>query len=480
MAHTVEKIGGTSIANTSAVFENILIGDRCGEDLYNRIFVVSAYSGMTDLLLEHKKTNQPGVFGLFANAQNKWAWSDALTDLSVAMRAKNAEVFGGHSDCETADGFVLERIEGIRNCLIDLHRLCSYGQFRLDDHLMTVREMLAALGEAQSAHNTAMLLRQRGVEATFIDLTGWRDDNAITLEERIEHAFENVDVNATLPITTGYANCVDGMIAEFDRGYTEVTFAKVAALTGAEQAIIHKEFHLSSADPKLVGEDRVQKIGETNYDVADQLSNMGMEAVHPRAAKVLRQADIPLCVRNTFDPEDPGTIIRSDFSPETPRAEIVTGLKNVLAVEVFEQDMVGVKGYDAGILEALTRHKISIVSKCSNANTVTHFVNASRKGVKRACADIERAFPSASVTARKVCIVSVIGADLDVPGVTAAATAGLHDAGVALLGIIQITRNTDLQMIIPEEDHDRAIKKLHQILIEQNSQPKAVNLQNAA
>ena len=55
MAHTVEKIGGTSIANTSAVFENILIGDRCGEDLYNRIFVVSAYSGMTDLLLEHKK-----------------------------------------------------------------------------------------------------------------------------------------------------------------------------------------------------------------------------------------------------------------------------------------------------------------------------------------------------------------------------------------------------------------------------------------
>src|SRR6056297_2065077 len=116
VAHTVEKIGGTSIANTSAVFENILIGDRCGEDLYNRIFVVSAYAGMTDLLLEHKKTDQPGVFGLFANAQNKWAWSDTLTDLSVAMRAKNAEVFGGHSDCETADGFVLERIEGIRNC----------------------------------------------------------------------------------------------------------------------------------------------------------------------------------------------------------------------------------------------------------------------------------------------------------------------------------------------------------------------------
>lgn len=480
MTHTVEKIGGTSIANTNVVFENILLGNRSSEDVYNRIFVVSAYAGMTDRLLEHKKSGQPGVYGLFASAENKWAWSDALTDIGTAMRAKNAEVFERRADQEIADAFVMERIEGVRNCLIDLHRLCSYGQFRIDDHLVKVRELLAALGEAQSAHNTAILLRQHGIDAAFIDLTGWRDEEETDLESRIEMALRHVDLKSTLPIVTGYANCDDGMVSQYDRGYTEVTFAKIAALTNAKSAIIHKEFHLSSADPKLVGADKVQKIGQTNYDVADQLSNMGMEAVHPRAAKILRQADIPLCVRNTFDPEDPGTIIINEASPKTPRAEIVTGLRNVYSLEVFEQDMVGVKGYDATILQALTRHKIAIVSKCSNANTVTHFVKASRKGVKRVCAEIEAAFPTASVIARKVCIVSVIGANLDLPGVTATATRALHEAGISLLGIIQITRNTDLQMIIEEEDHDGAIKALHQALIEKTSKGVSADLQDAA
>ncbi len=64
-----------------------------------------------------------------------------------------------------------------------------------------------------------------------------------------------------MPIVTGYAQCSEGLMREFDRGYSEVTFSRLAALTGAREAIIHKEFHLSSADPKLVGADRVRKLG---------------------------------------------------------------------------------------------------------------------------------------------------------------------------------------------------------------------------
>lgn len=71
----------------------------------------------------------------------------------------------------------------------------------------------------------------------------------------------------------------------FDRGYSEMTFSRIAVITRAREAIIHKEFHLSSADPKIVGETRVTPIGRTNYDVADQLANLGMEAIHPKAAK---------------------------------------------------------------------------------------------------------------------------------------------------------------------------------------------------
>lgn len=469
MKRTVEKIGGTSISNTEAILRNVLIAERKGEALYNRIFVVSAYSGMTNRLLEHKKSGEPGVFSLFAGAGNKWAWTEALSAVAVAMEEKNAEIFGGDPEQVTADTFVRERIEDVRNCLIDLHRLCSYGQFRLDENLTTVKEVLSSLGEAHSAFNTALLLRKHGVNARCVDLTAWRDERDMSMEERMQDALADIDLASELPIVTGYASCRDGLVRQFGRGYTEVTFSRLAAITGADEAIIHKEFHLSSADPKLVGEGKVRKIGLTNFDVADQLSNMGMEAVHPKAAKILRQAGIPLRVKNTFDPKDEGTVISAGHAPETPRAEIVTGLKGVYALEVFDQDMVGEKGYDAAILDALTRHSIRIVSKCSNANTITHYVEGSRKALKRAASDIEAKLQGAEVSTSRVAIVSVIGANLDEPGITARGLTALHQAGIALLGLHQVSRKTDVQVVIGEEAFDKAVCALHAALVEQVS-----------
>ena len=54
--HTVEKIGGTSMTRFGDVMKNVIIGERSGDEFYNRIFVVSAYGGITNLLLENKKT----------------------------------------------------------------------------------------------------------------------------------------------------------------------------------------------------------------------------------------------------------------------------------------------------------------------------------------------------------------------------------------------------------------------------------------
>src|SRR5690606_26332253 len=298
---------------------------------------------------------------LFAGSESDWAWGDALSAVSTRMRSINGEVFDDEADRVVADRFVRERIEGVRSCLLDLHRLCSYGHFNLREHLATVREMLAALGEAHSAHNTALLLKRHGVNAVFVDLTGWRDEAHATLDDRILAAIPQLDLAASLPIVTGYAQCDEGVMERYGRGYSEVTFSRIAVLTRAREAIIHKEFHLSSADPKLLGPKRVRKIDRTNYDVADQLSNMGMEAVHPGAAKGLRQAGIPLRIRNTFDPDDAGSEIRGDYVSATPQAEIITGMRSVFALEFFEQDMVGVKGYDAAILDGLKRHRVRVV-----------------------------------------------------------------------------------------------------------------------
>src|SRR3546814_7903816 len=80
--------------------------------------------------------------------------------------------------------------------------------------------------------------------------------------------------------------------------------------------------------------------------------------------------------------EDGGTLVTGDYVSDVPRVEIVTGIRQIQALQFFEQDMVGIKGYDAAILDALTRHGVWIVSKSSNANTITHYLSASAGAVK--------------------------------------------------------------------------------------------------
>lgn len=466
--HTVEKIGGTSMTRSAELLNSLFL--RGGADPYNRIFVVSAYAGITDLLLEHKKTGEPGVYARFSNASNDHGWSDALNSVMTAMNDAHRKVLDGPGDVREADDFVRERIEGARSCLIDLQRLCSYGHFRLSQHMGIIRELLSGLGESHSAFVTSLLLRRAGVNARFVDLGGWRDERELTLEQRIEEGMRDVDVTTELPIVTGYAQCSEGLMSLYDRGYSEVTFSRIAAQTGAAEAIIHKEFHLSSADPKRVGLENVRKLGHTNYDVADQLSNMGMEAIHPSAAKTLRQSSIPLRVTNAFEPADPGTLI-DDSAAKVPQVEIVTAL-DVFALEVFEQDMVGVKGYDATILQALTRHRVSIVAKSSNANAITHYVDSSLKHVKRVENDLVAEYPTAAITARSLSVVAVIGRNLGGLSALGRGLAALDAAGITPVAVQQGPRNVDIQFVTTREDSDAAVRVLHKSLIEQDSVAK--------
>lgn len=460
MTHTIEKIGGTCMSRAKELLDTIYLRDNP----YHRIFVVSAFGGITNMLLEHKKSNQPGVYARFADADNDEGWSEALTAVGAKMIEIHGDILDDVGDRQRADAFVRDRIEGARACLIDLQRLCSYGHFRIDSHLMTLRELLSGLGEAHSAFVTTLLLNRHGLNARFVDLSGWRDEQQMTLEQRLSRALEDFDLAEDLPIVTGYAQCSEGLMHEYDRGYTEVVFAHLAALTGASEAIIHKEFHLSSADPRIVGLENVRKIGRTSYDVADQLSNLGMEAIHPNAAKILRRGQVPLRVRNAFEPEDPGTFIGPEGG-EAGRVEMVTGL-GVYAFEVFEPDMVGTKGYDATILEALTRHKVWIVSKSSNANCITHWLNGSLKSIRRVESDLAKKYPNAEITTRNLGLVSVIGSDLSPIEAMRVSLNALAEQGIKPISMQQGTRRVEIQLMVSKDQMTDTIKTLHHQFIE--------------
>jgi aspartate kinase len=447
--------------------DTLLAAERNGIR-YRRIFVVSAFGGITDLLLEHKKSGAPGVYASFADDEDDHGWLDALSKVATAMEEAQRAVLDHPGDIAAAGDFVRDRIEGARSCLFDLQRLNSYGHFRLTEQLQVVRELLAGLGEAHSAFVASLMLQRVGVNARFVDLSGWRDEADISLEDRIKTGLSDVDLETEMPIVTGYAQCREGLMDEFDRGYSEVTFSRIAALTDAREAIIHKEFHLSSADPKLVGE--VVKLGRTNYDVADQLANLGMEAIHPKAAKTLRRAEIPLRVTNAFEPDDPGTLI-DDRPADAPGVEIVTGL-DVTAIELFEPDMVGVKGYDTAVLEALTRHKVRIVSKTSNANTIVHYVETSLKAARRVEHDLKQRFPSAIVTLRKLALVSAVGRDLSRLATLRRGLEALERANVDVVAAMHGMRGVDTQFLVERDAKDTGIRALHdELVLPQVAQP---------
>jgi len=457
-----------------SVRDNIIRQGLPTIDGFNRVFVVSAYSGITDRLLEHKKSGQPGIYRLFAKSIKNEGWKAAIHNLRVEMKRVNAELFTNPESCDEADHFIEKRLDDAEGCLDGLLLLCGHGHFELGSHLETVREMLASLGEAHSAWNTARLLNEDGIPARFVDLTGWQTKRHISLDERIKEAFANLDLSKEFPIVTGYAHSQRGLMKSFNRGYSEMTFSRIAVLTQARAAIIHKEYHLSSADPGIVGVENAVPIGHTNYDVADQLANLGMEAIHPRAAKGLRKNDIELVVKNTFDPKHPGTLITTGYTRETPQVEIITGCVDIYAFTLFDQDLAGsFHEYDQDIVETIQQCKAHIVSKGVNANTITHYIDANLQTIKRIRTILEKRYPDAEIDQQRVAFVSAIGSNMTIPGIMALATGALSACGINILASGQSMRQVDMNFIVSESDYEAAIQSLHKVLIE--SPPKAIS-----
>ena len=463
--HTVEKIGGTSMSRFGELMKNILIGDRKGDELYNRLFVVSAYGGVTNLLLEDKKTAAPGIYAAFASGDNR-LWQEKFESTRKRLLEINRSFADLGLDIAKADAFVNDRMEGVKSCLLHLVQLRSFGHFHREDYLPPTRELLSSVGEAHSAFNSTLILRAHGVNAVFVDLSGWKDQETGSMEETIRHHLAGLDFSKCMPIVTGYAKCAEGVMATFDRGYSEITFSKLAVVTGAREGIIHKEFHLSTGDPKLIGEDHVRPIGHTNFDIADQLADMAMEAIHPKASKEMELHHIPIRVDNAFDPGNPGTLINSDFVSPDPRVDMICGRKDIVAIEVFDPEMVGASGYDYQVLKHFAKNKLSYIAKNTNANTITHYVSERNGNWKQCVAELEADFPNARVTTREVAIIAVIGSNMKIPGFLSRAATALASVGINVLALDQCMRQVNMQFIIERDKFKEAQIALHRELVE--------------
>ena len=451
------------------VMRNVIIGKRKPQELYNRIFVVSAYGGITDMLLDSKKTGEPGVFARFAEGHQDW--NAKLDSVRERMRELNRSFADIGLDIKKADAFVDERIEGVRTCLQDLMRVRSFGHLTPENYLPASRELVCAIGEAHSAFNSTLILQENGVNARFVDLCGWKNAEILPLEEAIRTGMRDVNLARELPIVTGFVKCNIGIMTQFSRGYSEITFSKLAVLTGAREGIIHKEYHLCSGDPVLVGPQKARVIGQTNFDIADQMADLNMEAIHAKAAIEMAQQNVAIRVKNAFDPEHPGTVITNDYVSAEPKVEMICGREDLVAVTVYDSEMVGQSGYDYNLLAAFADLDISYIAKSTNANTISHYVPEKTVQADRLEPAIKERFPTAQVTFDKVAIVSVLGSNMRAPHFFGDAAKALSEANVQVLGMSQSMHGVNMQFMVAREDSPTAQLALHAAFVE--SSPSA-------
>ena len=455
---TVHKIGGSSMSQFEDVLQNIVLGQAQEGSYYNRIFVVSAYMHVTNWLLEHKKTGEPGVYDLFVKNRD---YKQALEVLLQKLIDINHELKGIKLDLQMADAFIRERVDQCRNYLVSLEEVMASGYVNKQNILLAAREILASIGEAHSAFNSVNILKNNGVDSTFVDLCGFHDAEYLTIDERIHRAFSDIDCTSTVPIATGYTKGTEGIMREFDRGYSEVTFSKIAVEVKAAEAVIHKEYHLSSADPAIVGVENSRPVGATNFNVADQLADIGMEAIHPKASKPLEVAGINIRIKNTFEPDHPGTLISKDYVGEESRVEIISGSDKVIALEVHDPFMVGQVGYDMNLMKVIQRHHISYILKATNANSITMVV-----WEKDMSAGLETELKGLyhQVTIKEAALICAMGTNITYPGSLAKAAKALFEGCVNVEAVSQSLMQVNMQFVINRKDYRNGIIALNQAL----------------
>jgi len=435
------------------IVDNIILKDK--EHTYGRIYIVSAYAGVTNDLIEHKKTNQAGIYKLFEDQQN---YPIKMIRLQESLYKLNATFSDIGLDVEAANDFIGDRIDQAINILRSMDNVLASGYVSREELLLAARELLASLGEMHSAFNSANILKNRGYNTTFVDLSGWDDSRQLTIDERIKDSFAQINPFSTICFSTGYTKGTEGIMREFDRGYSEVTFSKVAVLLGADEAVIHKEYHLCSGDPLIIGEENVKPVCNTNYDVADQLADVGMEAIHPKASKPLEVKNIPIRIKNAFDPDHPGTLITKDFIAPESKVEIITGSKEVVCMEIHDTRMVGEVGFDLRIMQIFDKYQVSYISKMTNANTIDLIIEE-KDCTPHFIAELNETMEEVSTS--PVAIVCAIGSNIGQPGIMAKAAQALAGNSINILAVSQTNRQTNMQFIVERDQFAQAQRALH-------------------
>lgn len=431
----VLKFGGTSVGLRPNFMAAIDIVARAVPR--DPVVVVSALSGVTNALVDFCR--HP-------------ARRDELARTLVDRHAAHADDVGvGREAIETA-------IDRLRN------DLAGCGPAPLDAE---GRDRILAHGERIAAELFAAGLRRRGIAAAA-HLAG---DVGLVTDERFGAAHplpesaaalrEGLADRANLPVVTGFlGRTSDGRSTTLGRGGSDYSAALIGAALGAEEIQIWTDTSgMLSADPRIVPEAR--PVPRLSFAEASELAYFGAKVLHPKTLLPAIESGIPVRILNTAQPDDPGSLIVPDGSPDdtTWRVKSIASKQGITAVTIASTRMLLAHGFLARVFEVFGRHHIAVDLVTTSEVSISVTVDDATR-LDAAIAELEGI--GRIEVKRGLAVVAVVGEGaprrVGLAGHLFTLVGGI---GVEVEMISQGASRVNLSFVVREEDAARVVRLLH-------------------
>ncbi|ENN96218.1 aspartate kinase [Methanocaldococcus villosus KIN24-T80] len=463
----VMKFGGTSVGDGKKIRKVAeIVRDRKKDDKV--VVVVSAMSEVTNALidisqqaLDVRDLEKISDFISFIKDKHYSAIEDAIKDENIKKHVKK---------------IIESRIEELEKVLIGVAYLGELTK-RSKDYILSFGERLSApilAGALNDLGEKSIALE--GGEAGII--TDNNFGNARVVKLKVKEMLTPLIERDIIPVVTGFIGLSeDGYITTLGRGGSDYSAALIGY--GLDASIIEIWTDVSgvyTADPKLVPNAR--RIPKLSYIEAMELAYFGAKVLHPRTIEPAMEKHIPILVKNTFKPEDEGTLITNNIEYSDRVVKAITTIKDVALINIFGAGMVGVSGTAARIFKALEDVNVILISQGSSETNISIVV--SKEDADRAVKSLKnefgvfykKSFLNNSVIRgvdvdKDVSVVSVVGAGMrGAKGIAGKIFTTVAESGANIKMIAQGSSEVNISFVIDKKDLINCVRKLHEKFIE--------------
>jgi aspartate kinase len=221
-----------------------------------------------------------------------------------------------------------------------------------------------------------------------------------------------------------------------------------------------------TADPKI--EPKAKTIETISFSEAIEIAYFGAKVIHPRALEPTAEKGIPVRIKNTFNPKNPGTlIIKEQRIKEGDIVKAITIIKNVAAITVSGAGMVGALGVAAKVFGILGENNINVlmISQSSSEANISFIVP--RAMLEKAVNALELSLLGGGlikeiIPESDVCVIAVVGAGMKgTPGVAARVFQAVAREGINIMMIAQGSSELNISFVVKEKDGDKAVRAIH-------------------